>query len=177
MPRAPHLCLVACLLALSSGCALTNQTPRLPGLGGSGASSPPGLAPNRAAQTFQRIKQAKREHAVILQVAGDPEPLRVLPLPQEGQAVFVSDLLTQTGVFSKFGRVDAELFRDSTNLMDGVRMRVDIRGDSIAPGTDYALRPGDRLVVRQAAAADLGAALDGVIPPNAMRGVRGILGF
>lgn len=177
MPPALHRCIVACLLTLSSGCALTNQTPTLPGLEAPEVSPAGGLEPNQAAQTFQKIKQAKRENAVILQVSGDPEPLRVLPLPGEGQAVFVSDLLTQTGVFRKFGRVEAELFRDSTSLMDGVRMRVEIRGNKITPGTDYALRPGDRLVVRQATAANLGSALDGIIPANAMRGMRGVFGL
>lgn len=130
------------------------------------------LQPNAAAQAFRKIKQAKRENAVILQVEGDEQPVRILPLPQDGQSVFVSDLLAQTGVFRKFGRVQAELYRDSSNLMDGVRMKVDIRdGDKITPGTDYALRPGDRLLVRSVSTTALGDAIGELLPGNAMRAV------
>lgn len=163
-------CLVASLVVNCSGCALLNS-PSMEGQSVLVQGDPErALQPNAAAETFQKIKQAKRENAVILQVQGDPEPVRILPLPQDGESVFVSDLLKQTGVFRKFGRVHAELYRDSTNLMDGVRMRVDIQGgDRITPGTDYALRPGDRLLVRRVSTTALGDAMEEILPGNAMR--------
>lgn len=163
-------CLIASLVLSCSGCSLLNTTSLDGKPNTSQADIKRTLQPNAAAETFQKVKQAKRENAVILQVQGDPEPVRILPLPQDGQSVFVSDLLKQTGVFRKFGRVHAELYRDSTNLMDGVRMRVDIQGgDRITPGTDYALRPGDRLLVRRVSTTALGDAMEEILPGNAMR--------
>lgn len=169
MRLAQLLCLIASVVVSGSGCTLISSPSS--GHPESLQANPEGmLKPNAAAETFQKIKQAKRENAVILQVQGDPEPIRILPLPQEGQSVFVSDLLTQTGVFRKFGRVHVELFRDSTNLMDGVRMKVDVQdGDSVTPGTDYALRPGDRLLVRSVSTTALGEAFNELLPGNAMR--------
>lgn len=172
MRLAQLLCLIATVALSCNGCALISNNPMAGSAEGLQADPRGTLKPNASAETFQKVKQAKRENAVVLQIQGEAEPVRVLPLPREGQSVYVSDLLTQTGVFRKFGRVDAELYRNSTNLMDGVRMKVNIRGgDTIAPETDYALRPGDRLLVRRAPATTFGDAFEGVLPDNAMRAI------
>lgn len=103
-------------------------------------------------ETYQRIRQAKAEGAVVLQVAGDEAPIRVLPLPESPRSVFVSELLTQTGVMKRFGRVDATLYRPSPESISGIRMDVQFDGDGVVePASDYALRPGDRLHVRKKA--------------------------
>lgn len=99
-------------------------------------------------EAYQKIREAKANHSVVLQVSGDSEPVRVLPLPPENQSVFVSELLTQTGLLKKFGRVDVVLFRPSAESISGTRMQVRFKEDgTLDPATDYGLRPGDRLRV------------------------------
>lgn len=101
-------------------------------------------------EAYQKIREAQTQNAVVLQVAGDPEPVRLLPLPEGNRSVFVSELLTQTGVTRKFGAIEATLFRPSPESITGVRM--DIRfadGGKIDPATDYGLQPGDRVQVRR----------------------------
>lgn len=153
----------------SGGCALTGPAP----ISLLGAPEPaPESASSEAAEVYQRIKQAKSQHAVVLQVAGDSEPIRVLPLPPDGRPVFVSDLLEQTGVFKRFGRVQAELFRDSPTDFRGVRMAVQLdQGSRVRPESDYALRPGDRLRVQADPSSALGDFLGGLLPANAVRAV------
>ncbi len=101
---------------------------------------------------YQKVRQAQAENSIVLQVASDDdEPVRVLPLPPEssGRAVFVSDLLKQTGVMQKLGSVEATLYRSSPQVIGGVRMKVRMsEGRTVVlPESDYSLRPGDRLYV------------------------------
>lgn len=66
--------------------------------------------------------------------------------------MFVSTLLQQTGVLKKFGKVQVAVFRPSPASFEGVRMDVLFakRGNNqIRPESDYALHPGDRIVVRK----------------------------
>lgn len=110
---------------------------------------------------YHKVRQAKTDNAVVLQVVGDEVPLRVLPLPPSGgsaggssaaggPAVFVSTLLTQTGVMAKMGNVEATLYRASPQAINGIRMDVLFDDDEIRPETDYALQAGDRVVVQKA---------------------------
>ena len=107
------------------------------------------LSPNGALteEAYLKIREAKAQNAIVLQVAGDPEPVRVLPLPDAGQSVFVSELLTQTGVMSRFGAIDATLYRAAPNSIAGIKMQIEISNGRIDPASDYSLRPGDRIQV------------------------------
>lgn len=131
------------------------------------------IAAGGSEEVFQRIKQAKSQNAIVLQVDGDAEPVRVLPLPPEGRSVNVSDLLEQTGVASAFGGMQVRVYRDSPNQMDGVRMDVHFEGKRIRPESDYALRPGDRIHVRKDESTLIGRFLGGMIPGNTMRALGG----
>ncbi|MCO8122800.1 hypothetical protein NHH03_13715 [Stieleria sp. TO1_6] len=112
-------------------------------------------------EAYQRIRQAKAQNAVVLQVAGDEQPIRVLPLPSGQRSVFVSELLNQTGVLKKFGRVDATVYRPSPESISGIRMDVQFgEGGQIDPSSDYALRPGDRVQVRQRTSSGLQSLVD-----------------
>lgn len=115
------------------------------------------LRPSEGAMMYQKVRQAKAQNSIVLEIEGFDEPLRVLPLPAEGQSVFVSDLLKQSGVQQKFKRVDATLYRDSPGMPSGVKMAVKMTPDKeqVRPESDYSLRSGDRLVVRKAAAPQL----------------------
>lgn len=115
---------------------------------------------------YHKVKQAKEQDAVVLQVVGDRDPVRVLPLPSADASgarrnVYVSTLLKQSGVMDKFRRLEAALFRPADHSFDGVRMSVIISNDGVVrPESDYSLRPGDRLVVREAQAMDLASITD-----------------
>jgi hypothetical protein len=113
-------------------------------------------------EAYQRIKEAKSRNAVVLQVEGDSEPIRVLPLPPQGEkSVFVSELLTQTGVLKKLGLVEATLYRASAGSLTGIRMKINFNDSNVVdPVTDYALRPGDRLQVRKKVNTGLQALID-----------------
>ncbi|WP_182868050.1 hypothetical protein [Stieleria mannarensis] len=100
-------------------------------------------------EAYHKIRQAKTQNAVVLQVAGDEQPVRVLPLPTGQQSVFVSELLTQTGVLKKLGDVQATLYRPSPDSIAGVRMDIKFADDgTVEPTSDYGLRPGDRVQVQ-----------------------------
>ncbi len=89
---------------------------------------------------------------MVLQVIGDDVPARVLPLPPGTHSVYVSELLTQTGVLKKLDNVDATLFRSSTDSIGGIPMEVNMSkdGKSVRPESDYSLQAGDRLMVSKA---------------------------
>lgn len=107
------------------------------------------LQPSQSAETYQKIRQAKAQNAIVLQVVGDSEPIRVLPLPPGGESVFVSELFEQTGLGSRLGRsMKATLYRPSTKSLSGIRMQIDVEsGGKVTPSTDYSLRPGDRIEI------------------------------
>lgn len=108
------------------------------------------LQPSQSAESYQKIRQAKNQNAIVLQVYGDSEPIRVLPLPAEGKSVFVSELFRQTGLQKKMtGAMHATLYRPSPDSLNGVRMEIkmDESGDQVVPSCDYALRPGDRIEI------------------------------
>lgn len=101
-------------------------------------------------EAYQKIREAKANRSVVLQVDGDEEPVRVLPLPPGQQTAFVSELLTQTGLLKRFGGVDVVLYRPTPDSISGARMQVRFDPDgTIDPTTDYGLRPGDRIQVTQ----------------------------
>lgn len=101
-------------------------------------------------EAYEKIREAKAQNAVVLQVAGDEQPVRVLPLPEGEKSVFVSELLDQTGVIRRYGTVYATLYRQSPQSIAGIKMKIKITDDGkIDPSTDYGLRAGDRVQVRQ----------------------------
>lgn len=75
----------------------------------------------------------------------DPE-MQQLPL---SEAMHVQDLLEQTGLTRRFRRMELELIRPTGG--DMARMRVVYRHQTgrVEPLFDYALRPGDHLVVTE----------------------------
>jgi hypothetical protein len=102
-------------------------------------------------QIYHSVRQARAENGIVLQVAEDEIPVRVLPLPPGQKSVFVSDLLKQTGVQEKLKTIQATLYRHSNDSIGGIPMEVKMSRDgrSIKPESDYALRAGDRLKVQK----------------------------
>lgn len=113
---------------------------------------------------YQAVRKAKQTNSIVLQVYEDSEAIRILPLPStEGSSaltsnagttgsIFTSTLLKQTGVLKKYGKVQVAVFRASPASFEGIRMDVMFAPGSnreIRPESDYALHPGDRIVVRK----------------------------
>ena len=125
-------------------------------------------APLRASEgemMYKKVREAKAQNSIVLQIAGAEPPIRVLPLPPEGQSVFVSDLLNQTGVLEELGRVDATLYRDAPGMPAGIKMAVKMSPDheQVRPESDYSLRAGDRLSIQKARAAAMNGLLSGLL--------------
>lgn len=100
-------------------------------------------------KAYYAVRQAKSENGVVLEVAGDSNPARIMPLPAAGQSVYVSALLRETGVLAKLEHVEATLYRYSPGTVNGMPMEVRMSDDcsAVRPESDYALQPGDRLRV------------------------------
>lgn len=180
-------CVVAALSIVSGGCApLQLSALKMPGMKrdvtglapagtdsesrfdtvGSGAMISPGTFNE---EVYHKVREAKANSSIVLQIVGDPTPVRVLPLPPvsgaspQGSSVFVSTLLKQTGVDKRFGRMEAVLYRHSTDSVEGHRMQVqfaDRGAGDVRPESDYALRAGDRLVVRESQIGGLSSLVD-----------------
>ncbi|MEL6894637.1 MAG: hypothetical protein AAFP90_00850 [Planctomycetota bacterium] len=128
------------------------------------------LVGSNAADVLRKVQEAKGRNALVLQVDGDSQPVRILPMPPDGKPVYVSDLIKQTGLQKRFGRMNADLFRASTENPGGIRMKVEfLRGSSnVRPESDYALRSGDRLRVRKDNSSALAEIIETWIPSNAL---------
>lgn len=133
------------------------------------------LQGSEAAEMYKRIQQAKSQNSIVLQVSGDSQPIRVLPLPADGTPVFVSDLLKQTGIQEKMGRMLVSVHRSSPADFAGAKMdvRFDEEGETIRPETDYALRSGDRVKIMKDPQTSFGNLLDQILPSNASRAFIG----
>ena len=152
--------LVSLLMGIGSGCS-TLKLPNLPNFPFSSRGTDAAemyksadfpVVGSVSEQAYHGVRQAKSQHAVVLEVVGDSEPVRVLPLPS-GQTVYVSNLLSDTGVAKKLGVIEATLYRSEADSIGGLPMEVRIAGDgqTVRPESDYALRPGDRLRVAEGA--------------------------
>ncbi|MEO9590456.1 hypothetical protein [Rhodopirellula bahusiensis] len=173
-------CVVGALSVVASGCApLQLSALKMPSMKPPKLSELSGMAPGGTSsesrfdtvgsgtalssgsfteEVYHKVREAKANSSIVLQIVGDQSPVRVLPLPPasganpQGQSVFVSTLPKQTGVDKRFGRLEAVLYRHSTDSVEGLRMEVqfaDHGAGDVRPESDYALRAGDRLVVRE----------------------------
>lgn len=128
-----------------------------------------------SADAFQQMRQAKSQNSIVLQVDGDSKPVRVLPLPPDGKPVFVSDLLRQTGIQEKMGKMLVTVHRGSPVDFEGAKMDVRFSedGDSIRPETDYSLQSGDRIRIRKNPKTAFSNLVDQILPSNASRAIVG----
>ena len=144
---------IAALCGLSAGCAGL----ALPQFGAGEAPNYVGaetglvIDGSVSEKNYHAVRQAHGRNAVVLNVQGDSDPVRILPLPPDGKSVLVSDLLRQSGVLEALGSVDVVVFRHLPPSPTGLRLPVKMNNghDEVRPETDYALRPGDRVQVTQ----------------------------
>ncbi|EGF26742.1 hypothetical protein [Rhodopirellula baltica] len=184
-------CVVAAFSVIAGGCApLQLSALKMPSMKPPKLSEMSGLAPGGGdsesrfdtvgsgammttgtfnEEVYHKVREAKANSSIVLQIVGDQTPVRVLPLPPasgatpQGPSVFVSTLLKQTGVDKRFGRMEAVLYRHSTDSVEGHRMEVqfaDRGAGDVRPESDYALRAGDRLVVRESQSGGISSLVD-----------------
>ena len=151
----PFLIFCLCAIPLAIGCGTFSVPQDNIFLGGSSQSFGPNdmgfdAGIDDAETLYHAVRQARGQGSMVLQVVGDSQPARTLPLPPGGQAVYLSQMLDQTGVAQKLGAMDVMLFRYSDQMPGGLRMKVtmDKDGGRVQPASDYALQPGDRVRVR-----------------------------
>lgn len=127
------------------------------------------LQASDSAEVFKRVREAKSQNSVVVQVIGDSTPVRVLPLPPDERSVFVSDLLKQTGLQESFGPMRVTLFRENSHSPMGIPMEVKFtaRGGDVRPEADYAIRAGDRVRISKDERTAWGEMLNQFLP---MRG-------
>lgn len=148
-----------------SGCATLNLSPAE-----EAPETEAALTESPEVAMFRAVQMARQNHSIVLQVRGVEKPLRVIPLPEDGATVFMSDLVRQSGLSSKFGSMDITLFRSSEQELDGVKMAVTVdKSGRVNTGTDYALRAGDRIVIRRGVNTAISGVLDGILPPMVTR--------
>ncbi len=165
-----YLLMTQMLVVSFSGCSVFKKPGAEPSL-----SNTVALQGSDSAEVYQRIKEAKSQNSLVLQVTGDSQPIRVLPLPADGRTVFVSDLLRQTGVQEKMGRMLVTVHRSSPADFAGAKMVVkfDREGKAIRPETDYALQAGDRIKVMKDPTSSFGSILEQILPTNATHAIAG----
>lgn len=167
------LCTVAGLVTVCGGCTAIGPL----GLGPAEETvqEPTALRSSGSTAQFNAIAEAQKNNAVVLQVQGAENPTRVLPLPQDGRPVYVSDLLRQSGLAAEFPKMQAVLYRNSPDALGGIRMGVRFRpgSNTVAPEHDYCLRPGDRLQVAEIESTPFGDIMGGILPANGRRAAMG----
>ena len=147
------VCSVGCTSLRLPSLAVLTQNPmermladKTPASSYEDASGVPTTYSSEAERVYYRTRQAMNQGGMVLHIAGDENPVRVLPLPGDGRSVYVSQLLKQTGVVEKLGKVNVTLFRYSPQSINGLPMECRMNsGKSIKPESDYALQPGDRV--------------------------------
>jgi hypothetical protein len=85
--------------------------------------------------------------SVLLEVNDGKKHLEKIPMT-EGQPMFVADVIRDAKLHKKVGRIQVRVMRPNGNAAP-VRMDIDFdeSGRRVREGTNYSLRPGDRIVV------------------------------
>jgi hypothetical protein len=85
--------------------------------------------------------------SVLLEVNDGKKHLEKIPMT-EGQPMFVADVIRDAKLHKKVGRIHVRVMRPNGNAAP-VRMDIDFdeSGRRVREGTNYSLRPGDRIVV------------------------------
>jgi|GEM_PF-3774100 len=149
------------VLFSSTGCSM------FMGANGDTMAAAKPLEASEEVREYEKLVRARRENAIVLEVANDGAGGRVLPLPAGGQPVFLNDLLTQTGVAKKMGSMAITLYRipERGGGLMPMKARWDADKNCVDPATDYALRAGDRVYVERASGSGLLDSILGALGP------------
>ncbi len=107
-----------------------------------GYSIPPGGMPTPVAI------DPSRGPSVVLEVRGDGNHLECIPLPKD-KPIFIEDLVAQAQLSDKLGELSISIMRPNGPGLPPVRLdvRTDAKGKATNPGLNYAVLPGDHLIV------------------------------
>lgn len=152
LPRPSLFLLIGLLMSTQSGCitlsALMGQkrSPQLDTtlLEMQGYSVPPGGLPASIGLADSNQPQ------VVLEVRGDGKEkhLERIPLPTD-RSVFIQDLVQQAQLSEHLGRLEISIMRPNGPAAPPVRLdlRTDDNGKPTSMGSNYALLPGDHIIV------------------------------
>lgn len=148
--RIVSVTLGGCLLAAHAGCItpstiLEKKRPQLDTrlLEAQGYSIPPGGMPTQVTSG-----DGASEPHIVLEVRGEKRHLETIPVPMD-RPVFVEDIVQQAALHDKLGRLAISIMRPTGPGTPPVRMelKTDDEGKATSIGSNYALLPGDHLVV------------------------------
>jgi len=140
------------LLSLVCGCTTV-------GLSSSATPDLPGESPGAAAQTPQLTTPSI---SMELRPSGKKPQISQLPL---AGGMRVQQALEQTGAVKKFRRMDVRLMRNAGNERQKLEVKYDHEEGGVNPLYDYALHPGDHLVVIEDTATILDDMLQSITGP------------
>jgi hypothetical protein len=104
--------------------------------------------------------------AVLVEIHPDSGPPKITPLAYEDDMV-VQSVLTKSGAVKRFRRMNVSLVRPLPEGKGPHKMDVkfEYAKRHVAPENDYALRPGDKIVVTEDTTTALDDALEAVAGP------------
>ncbi len=138
------------LLTSQPGCILLNVfLPRKPSntldvrpLAAQGFNVPPGGMP--APVQLDPSEGPK----VVMEIRGGERHMEKIPLPENG--MFVQDLVQQAKLHENFGQLSISIMRQNgSNPPLRLTLRTDDKGNVTNIGQNYALHPGDYIIVYQ----------------------------
>lgn len=145
--------LLGILLCSQSGCFTLSSIIRKESseldtrlLNAQGYSIPPGGMPTKVSS------KGSEKPSVVLEIRSDKNKRHVerIPLPMD-QGVFVQDIVQQAKLHSKLGPLRVSIMRPSGPMSPPVRLeaRTDKHGKTSSLGKNYALLPGDHIIVNE----------------------------
>lgn len=107
-----------------------------------GYSIPPGGLPTPVAL------DPSKGPAIVMEVRGDSNHLESIPLPRD-KAVFIEDLVRQANLHERLGALSISIMRPNGSGLPPVRLDVQTnsQGKAKNPGQNYAVLPGDHIIV------------------------------
>ncbi len=143
-------CMITSCLILSTGCISVSEvlgqkrkgTLDTSYLKQAGYSIPPGGMPKPVSPN------SSHGPAIVLEVRGDENHLESIPLPAN-KPTFVEELVNQAQLHEKLGALSISIMRPTGPGSPPVRLdvQIDSSGKAKNVGQNYALLPGDHLVV------------------------------
>ena len=106
--------------------------------------------------------------AVIVEIRSDAAAPAAVPIAHE-DGMLVQDALVKSGALKRFSRMDVSLVRPRPDGKGPHKMEVTYDGKvrRVSPGSDYALLPGDRVVVVEDTRTEFDDMVDKIVGPFA----------
>lgn len=107
-----------------------------------GYSVPPGGMPSPVAPS------SDGKPRIVLEVRGDSRHLESIPLAMD-RATFIEDIVQQAELHEELGSLSISIMRPNGSGMPPVRLETKTNGEgkTVSVGQNYALLPGDHLIV------------------------------